>query len=491
MRFCKVSLRCFVGSYWCAGSNGCRLSEWSFCENASVVVLLVKMFVLFSDCFRVVGRYCEAMKSLIIVLVLCGVVGAQGASLRIEGEQAWLKADGMSVLEVLYLFGERGVDVSVDPELNLGQVEGDWEDVRVERLIAQLVNPYSYSIEWRRADSSLGQLYRVSAIRVFGDNASAARPLARKARVLDIVEGAGGIKYVRGEILVGFEAGSTVEDLNALLAVLGGTLIEVRGTIGLYRIKLNDGVSVEDALVLAGKHPGVKAAEPNRAFSGEGNPSMSLSGSRAGMNLDLLPGENAIAVFDSGMDPKYEDLPLIRGTYNALDPSVAVNDPSGHGTLVSLIASGMITPEGAEPGASGVPVLAVQVFDENGMTSSDTLMRAIDYAIGSDVKIINLSFGTYEDVGFLENAVQYAASQGVSIFVAAGNDGLDVACNPAASPVTHSIGATDGDGQVADYSNREADAFYPGSVAFGGEQQQGTSFASPYGAYLYATRPLE
>jgi hypothetical protein len=429
------------------------------------------------------------MRIFLIIGLVFWSVFSHAASLRIEGDRAWLKAEGTPLVQVLQLFEERGVEVLVDPSMDLGRVEGEWENAKVERLISQLVSPNSYSVEWKLIKGPLGEFYQVSVIRVYSESAASATSMtSKKARVLDVVEGRDGQKYVRGEIMVGFREGSTTKDLNTLLKELNGTVIEVIDPPGLYRIKLNEGMSVEKALEMAENHEGVEGAEPNLAFSGEANPAVSLSGSSTGMNLNLKQGETAVAVFDSGLDPNYANLPYIRGSYNALDPAANMDDPSGHGTLVSLIASGAITPIGAEASETGVPVLAVKVFDENGMTSSDTIMRAIDYALNSDISVINLSFGTYEDVGFIENAVEYAASQGVKIFVAAGNDGLDIASNPAASPATVSVGATDG-GAVADYSNTAADVFYPGSAILDGKTHKGTSFSSPWAAYLYATLP--
>ncbi len=429
------------------------------------------------------------MKIFPIIGTLLTAFSIQAASLRIEGEQAWLKAEGTPLSKVLQLFEQRGAQVLIDPSLDLGRIEGEWENTKVERLIAQLVSPNSYSVQWKRVQSPVGELYQISTIRVFGDKASAAKSISGAERVLDVVAGTNGEHYARGELLVGFKEGSTVNDLNTLLRKLNGTVIEVIDPPGIYRIRLNDDLSVEDAMKIASEHPGVDAADPNRVISNEGQPTVPISGTHAGINLGLAPGETAIAVFDSGLDPAYKDMDFIRGTYNALNPGADIDDPTGHGTLVSLIASGAITPLGEEAGTTGAPVLAVKVFDENGMTSSDILMSAINYAIGSEVQIINLSFGTYEDIGFLENAVQYAASQGLTLFVASGNDGLDKAVNPAASPATVSVGATDGQGNVASYSNTEADIFTSGTIEFDGKTYYGTSFASPRTAYDFATQP--
>ena len=445
----------------------------------------------FPYCFPEVGRYSLHMRFFpVIGLLLLGLT-SHAASLRMEGERAWLKADGAPLSKILQLFEQRGVDVLIDPSLELGRIDGEWDNTKVERLIDQLVTPNSYTIQWQKLSSPLGELYQVSSIRVFGENASAVRPFSDAARLLDIVEGTNGVKYVRGEIMVGFKEGAMISDLNALLKKLNGTVVEVIDPPGIYRIKLNEEMTVEQAMKIANAHDGVDGTEPNLAFPSLGNPTVPISGTHAGMNLGLAPGETAIAVFDSGLDPKYKDMDFIRGTYDALNPGEEITDPTGHGTLVSLIASGAITPLGEEAGDTGAPILAVKVFDENGMTSSDVLMGAVNYAVNSGIDVINLSFGTYDEVGFLEDAVQYAASQGVTVFVASGNDGLDTAVNPAASPVTISVGATDEFGNVADYSNTKADAFKSGTVEYDGSLHYGTSFANPYAAYRYATAPTD
>ncbi len=435
------------------------------------------------------NEYFLIMKFLLTMSILLLPWAASSATLRMEGDRAWLTAAETPLIKVLDLFVQRGVEVLVDPTLHLDRVSGEWENAKIDRLISQLVHPHSYLMEWKRTTGPLGNLYQIAALRIYSDgNLSAARPLSEKGRVLDVVQGKDGLRYLRGELMVGFKEGSTTEDLNALLEKLGGTVVEVIDPPGIYRIKLNDGMPVEQAVEIAKAHDGVEGAEPNLAFPKMEMPTVPIAASGGGINLHLQPGETAIAVFDSGLDPKYANLAFIRGMYNAIDPSAAMSDPTGHGTLVALVASGAITPLGADPSERGVPILAVRVFDENGYTSADTVMRAIDYALNSNVKIINLSFGTYEEVGFIEDAINYAAQQGVDMIISAGNDGIDKSMNPAASPFTRSIGAKNQDGTIADYSNTgdTVTGYEYGSVVFEGKKYNGTSFASPYWAYKLA-----
>ncbi|MBT8046105.1 MAG: S8 family serine peptidase [Pontiella sp.] len=419
---------------------------------------------------------------LVIGLLLFGSAG-HGASLRIEGEQAWLKADGTPLSKVLRLFEQRGVEVLIDPSLDLDRITGEWENTTIDRLIAQLVRPHSYLFEWKHSDSPLGDLYQISSIRIFSDgNASAARPLSARSKTLDVVEGKGGVKYIRGEIMVGFKEGSTIRDLNRLLRKLDGTVIEVIDPPGIYRIRLNEGMSVEDAMAIANAHEGIDSSEPNLAFPRIGNEAVPNLGGGEGMNLNLQPGETAVAVLDSGLDPKYADSPLIRGTYDAIDPLADISDPTGHGTLTAMIASGAIVPFGGEPNDSGVPVLAIRTFDENGMTSAATLMRALEFAANSGVKIVNMSWGSEVDSSFMETAMDFASQNGMTLFAAAGNEPTGQPIYPAGYESVIAVGGLNPDGTQWENSNYGdfVEIYAPAKAALDGKLYAGTSIASPY-----------
>ncbi len=418
-------------------------------------------------------------------------LAASSATLRLEGDRAWLSTEGTPLPRVLELFEQRGIEVLIDPALDAKRISGEWENTKIDRLIGQLASPHSYLLEWKKTASPLGAFYQISSIRIYSDgNLSATRPLSAEGRVLDVVEGKDGIKYIRGEIMVGFGEDSDIDDLNALLKKIGGTVIEVIDPPGIYRIKLNADMPVEKALEIAAAHEGVESAESNRAFPRIGSPSVPMSGTGEGINLHLQPGETAVAVFDSGLDPQYADLPFIRGTYNAVDPSDPMSDPLGHGTLVAMIASGAITPLGADAAETGVPVLAVRTFDANGYTSSDILMRAIEYAINSDVKIINMSWGSETDSGFMEAAMNIAAQNGITLYAAVGNENTGVPLFPAASPGVTGVGGLDENGEVWEKSNAGefVDQYAWAFAIFNGKRYEGTSISGPYAAFKDASQ---
>ena len=418
-------------------------------------------------------------------------LAAPAATLRLEGDRAWLSAKETPLPRVLKLFEQRGVEVLVDPAVAGRRISGDWKNTPIDRLVNQIASPDSYMVERQKTDTPLGPLYRVSSIRIFTDgNASAAQPLSPGGRVLDVVTGTNGVQYLRGEIMVGFGERSSIEDLNALLRKIDGTVIEVIDPPGIYRIKLNDGMSVEDALAIAAAQKGVENSEPNLAFPRIGTQPVPYTGASGGVNLHLQPGETAVAVFDSGLDPQYADLPFIRGTFNALDPTQPMTDPIGHGTLTTLIAAGAITPLGAEPAETGVPVLSVRTFDENGYTSSDTLIRAIDYAEESGIGIISMSWGSETESAFMESIMDYAAQKGIALFAAAGNEPTGVPIYPAGYDSVTAVGGLNPDGSRWESSNFGdfVKTYRPAKAIFNQKEYDGTSVSTPLEAHLEALR---
>jgi hypothetical protein len=126
--------------------------------------------------------------------------------------------------------------------------------------------------------------------------------------------------------------------------------------------------------------------------------------------------------------------------------------------------------------------------------AQNDLAQAIDLAREKGAQIINISSGQLSTKGRaepqLEAAVKRCADSGVLIVSAAGNDGCDCLHVPAALPGVLVVGALDGSGQPAEFSNygglyRPRGLLAPGEnlrVASNGggfEVQSGTSFAAP------------
>ncbi|HSR87514.1 MAG TPA: hypothetical protein VLL07_01060, partial [Pontiella sp.] len=105
------------------------------------------------------------MKHLFAIGILLLPLAAVSATLRMEGDRAWLDAEGTSMPKVLGLFEQCGVKVMIDPAIEFDRISGSWENAKIERVIAQLVGPHGYVLEWAQVDGPLGRFYRLSSIR--------------------------------------------------------------------------------------------------------------------------------------------------------------------------------------------------------------------------------------------------------------------------------------------------------------------------------------
>lgn len=101
----------------------------------------------------------------------------------------------------------------------------------------------------------------------------------------------------------------------------------------------------------------------------------------------------------------------------------------GHGTHVSgVIASALNNGVGTAGVAPQAKIMALRFIGEKGEGSTDSAIKAIDYAVANGANIINASWGGEagdEDDKPLKEAIQRAEAKGVLFIVAAGNGRLD------------------------------------------------------------------
>lgn len=176
-----------------------------------------------------------------------------------------------------------------------------------------------------------------------------------------------------------------------------------------------------------------------------------------------------------------------------------------HGTHVSgIIAAKRDNNKGIQGIADNVRIMSIRAVPDGDEHDKDIAL-AIRYAVDNGAKVINMSFGKSfsPEKKWVDEAVQYAATKGVLLVHAAGNDAKDVDTYdnfPNANLKTNNTKATNwitvgasGDpragGITASFSNygkQEVDVFAPGvkiySTVPGGTtygDAQGTSMASP------------
>lgn len=187
-----------------------------------------------------------------------------------------------------------------------------------------------------------------------------------------------------------------------------------------------------------------------------------------------------IAIVDSGIDLDHPDLrskviagatflgcSTISGSCGNGDwesgPAARRATKSPHGTHVAGTAAAAT---GNGIGIAGVApdakLLAVKVLDEDGGSFGD-IAKGIRYSVSRGAKVINLSLGALPGVQALtftglisdvQQAVTYAASKGVVVVAAAGNDFVSPLCGtPAFDAGALCVTATDRREAPAAYSN--------------------------------------
>ncbi len=194
-----------------------------------------------------------------------------------------------------------------------------------------------------------------------------------------------------------------------------------------------------------------------------------------------------VAVIDSGINFN-TDLPVaVRKNFiPGEERSVLYEDMSGHGTAVAGIIAALDNDEGITGINPRVELYSARVLDENLEAPAGRIAGAIDWAVGQDVDIINMSFGIAKNVPELEAAVERAAAAGILLVAAAGNG--ETVAYPAAYDEVIAVGSVTVEGLAAeDSAGGEAlELMAPGedilsSGIFGGIiGVSGTSMAAPH-----------
>jgi subtilisin family serine protease len=216
-----------------------------------------------------------------------------------------------------------------------------------------------------------------------------------------------------------------------------------------------------------------------------------------GVNIVMAPsvwkstrGKGAkVAVLDTGVDLNHPDLAGRVAAYRNFtspDPD-DVHDAQGHGTHTAGIVAGNNNGAGVVGVAPEADLYIAKVLDDDGGGGLSVITEGIRWAIAQGVDIISMSLGCEEQPpDAFHQAIQDAVFAGITVVVAAGNEGhaLDW---PAAYPETISVGALDETFSTAEFSNfgNTLDVIAPGVDIFstwpGGRYAilSGTSMATP------------
>ncbi len=266
--------------------------------------------------------------------------------------------------------------------------------------------------------------------------------------------------------------------------------------------------------VMEGVHPDDRLIDALWALRNEGQtlPNTSISGTpgadiKAYLAWELTKGSEdvIVAVFDSGIDYTHPDLAdnMYRDEEDrfgidcspttlmenddecGFDP---IDEDDGHGTHVAGTI-GAVGNNGI--GVSGVSwnvrLMAVKIFDDEGITSTESIIKGMEYALANGAVISNHSYGGY---GFSQgefDVFEAARDAGHLAVTAAANNALindnEIRAYPASFELDNiiAVGATTFNDELASFSNHGVNSVHIAAP--------GTYVAStfPDNEYIYAT----
>ena len=395
-----------------------------------------------------------------ICLILgCLIIGGSVALamepvVRLDDDRLTLRATHAALTDILSKLSDQGIRIRIDPRID-PPITAAFTNRPIGSALAGILKSVDYALIWRKDKSAGSGDPQLWEIRIFyKGQESRIRPLPTRTN-LTVVKQGQDVYHVKDILLLKLTPIMNDAALAALLDQLGATIMDGNPSLGIVRLRLPHGSNVPAIARAMANTPGVQQAEPDFAYPLRGGRPTSMPSAAIPLSSAApSSGATTVAVMDSGLHADYAGSPYIQGVYDAVSPGADMDDALGHGTQMALIAAGAVNPLGTDAATvSGSPVVAIRAFDDNGFTSTYTLMRGIDFAIDNGARVLSLSWGSEATSPLLEAATQYAADRGLILIAAAGNAPTGDPVFPAAYDNVIGVGALTPDGDTWDQSN--------------------------------------
>jgi subtilisin family serine protease len=230
-----------------------------------------------------------------------------------------------------------------------------------------------------------------------------------------------------------------------------------------YRYKVIDGMAVtlsDEAAEKLRKQPGVKYVEKDREVHVLLDKAVPQIGADQAWASGYTGKGVKVCVIDTGVDANHPDLngSKVVAWVDYVNGRTAPYDDHGHGTHVSSTIAGTGNASGGQykgvaPEAS---LLEAKALDGNGSGSNANIIKAIDWAVQNGAQVISMSLGSRTHSQAMDDAVASAVDSGVTVVIAAGNEGPGyntISC-PGDCPDAITVGAVDRNDTIAYFSSR-------------------------------------
>lgn len=308
-----------------------------------------------------------------------------------------------------------------------------------------------------------------------------------------------GPRCATDQVLVKFRPTLTEQSAESIITAYNSNKITRIPRLGVYKVRIPEGTTVEEMVYALRLNPDVEYAEPNPIAritvtpndtyfsyqyalynSGQriGVPGSPSGKARADIKATAAWEETkgtedvTIAVLDTGLDLNHPDLKnkLASSGRDFVNDDFDATDDHGHGTHVAGIAAAETNNnEGVAGVAWDCKILPVKVLDEDGSGYYDWIIQGILWAVDNGAAVINLSLGGDAHAQSMRDAVKYAYDKGVVVVASAGNDAGAVLYPAAYDSFVLAVAATDYNDERPDWSNfgAEVDVAAPGERIVG------------------------
>jgi thermitase len=286
--------------------------------------------------------------------------------------------------------------------------------------------------------------------------------------------------YRENEVLVKFKPTLSEQTIKATIASYQCKNIKRIPRINVYKLQIQNNLSVEETLYALRINPDVEYAEPNYiahaavtpddplfdlqyaldnpGSAPPGSPQEDTADIKATSAWEETKGDEdiVIAIVDTGVDMAHPDLDdkIYSSGYDFINSDSDATDDEGHGTHVAGIAAAEThNNQGIAGVAWNCKILPVKVLDNLGIGPYSALIDGIIWAADNGADVINLSLGSPLPSLSLENALKYAYDLNVVIAAAAGNDGGAVYYPAAYDAYCLAVAATNDSDERVDLSN--------------------------------------
>ena len=309
-------------------------------------------------------------------------------------------------------------------------------------------------------------------------------------------------RHVPNELLVKVKSGT---DIKALAKILNAKVTGEIDKYGVYQLQFADANAADAALSQLQNNSDVQAVDYNNYFDPPPTPQSVQAGAGAASPLSLQPsppssnGKVVVALIDTSVDVQSlgpDAAQFILPPINVGNGTSSDSSPT-HGTAMAGTLLGTIQNIQSTMGndSTSVQIQPINVYGASGeQTTSWDVLNGLEQAAKAGDPIINMSLGSSGDSPILDQFASQMATEGYTIFAAAGNTPTGDPYYPAADSGVHAVTAFSMPGQLASYANTWPDPTMialPGTSVFNFNGQpwavSGTSTSTVEATGVYAT----